>query len=111
MFPVSSFDPSILNQSLFLFDSSVFMMLGAIAGGAAFYASNNNSRKKKKKRRPKLMHQGARWNCKLHLWQKSQEISARSKEDNNGSDKDKEGLHRFYRRGQSLPQYGFAKES
>ena len=40
MFPVSSFDPSILNQSLFLFDSSVFMMLGAIAGGAAFYARN-----------------------------------------------------------------------
>jgi len=38
MFPVSSFDPSLLNQSLFSFDSSVFMMLGAIAGGAAFYA-------------------------------------------------------------------------
>ena len=40
MFPVSSFDPSLLNQSLFSFDASVFVMLGAIAGGAAFYVSN-----------------------------------------------------------------------
>jgi len=37
MFPVSSFDPSLLNPSLFSFDASVFVMLGAIAGGAAFY--------------------------------------------------------------------------
>ena len=40
MFPVSSFDPSLLNQSLFRFDASVFVMLAAIAGDAAFYVSN-----------------------------------------------------------------------
>ena len=39
MFPVSSFGPSLLNQSLFSFDASVFVMLGAITGGAAFYVS------------------------------------------------------------------------
>jgi len=46
MFPVSSFDPSLLNQSLFCFDASVFMMIGAIAGGAAFYASNKPKEEK-----------------------------------------------------------------
>ena len=43
-----SFDPNCLNQSLFCFHASLFMMLGAIAGGIAFYASNKPKEDKEK---------------------------------------------------------------